>query len=126
MKAVRNKARKPAETPEASMAIDGRRAARHEYVQFLWFHAIEGGKSGIGRTVDLSDGGIGFIVSHSLAQSERVFLVLLTPFGRISAIAKVMHARAEESGSFRIGVRLEVLPPTDKATWAALTEKDEP
>jgi hypothetical protein len=106
------------------MAVDGRRAARHEYVQFLWFHGLESQHSGLARTVDLSENGIGFVASQQLAKNERIFLVLLTPFGRISLISKVVHSRRVDSGSFRIGVNLEIIPPTDKPAWASLLEKE--
>jgi hypothetical protein len=109
---------------EASASVDGRQKARHEYVQFLWFHCLAGEKSGLARTVDLSDEGVGFVASQSVAPNERIFLVLLTPFGRVSAIAKVIHSHRVDSGSFRIGVKLEIIPPTDKTTWASLLEKE--
>jgi hypothetical protein len=124
MRAVRNSARRALESLGAPLAVDGRRAARHEYVQFLWFHCLQGENSGLARTVDLSDEGMGFISGQHVAPKERLFLVLLTPFGRISAIAKVVHSREVESGSFRIGVRLEIIPPTDKTTWATLLGKE--
>jgi hypothetical protein len=109
---------------EARAAADGRHAQRHKFVHFLWFQRLDGANGALGRSVDVSENGIGFIANHEIAVTERVFLVLLTPFGRISSIARVMHCSAAEKGAFRIGVRLEIVPPTDKAVWTTLVDKE--
>jgi hypothetical protein len=115
---------RPLAKPEAGESSEGRRSPRHKYVQFLWFHCLEGSGAGLARTLDISEEGIGFISSHEIARNERVFVVLLTPFGRISSVARVMHSSLVAEGSFRIGVRLEIVPPTDKAAWVALVDED--
>jgi hypothetical protein len=116
---------RPLAKPEARKANGERRAPRHRYVQFLWFHRLDvGSGGGLARSVDVSEQGLGFVTSQQIQCGERVFLVLLTPFGRISTIASVMHSAAERDGSFRIGVRLDVLPPTDRAAWSTLVDKE--
>ena len=110
-------------TVEDEGAPDSRRSARHPFVQFLWFHGLGAGRSGIGHTLDVSDHGMGFISSLRLIPNELAFLVILTPFGRISAIATVMHTTEHGPNSFRIGVRLDVVPPTDRAAWTTLVAK---
>ena len=107
-------------------APESRRSARQPFVQFLWFHGLGAGRSGIGHSVDVSDHGMGFVCSLKLVSSELVFLVILTPFGRISAIATVMHVTEHGPNSFRIGVRLDVVPPTDRAAWTTLVAKGAP
>jgi hypothetical protein len=58
--------------------------------------------------------------------NERIFLVLLTPFGRVSTIARVMHCSPAGAGAFRVGAQIEVLPPTDKAAWDTLVDREVP
>ena len=117
-------ARSPRQLAKAQ-APDGRRAERHKYVQFLWFHCVDGPTGGLARSIDVSDEGVGFVASHEVAVNERLFLVLLTPLGKISTLARVMHCQAAGEGSFRIGVRVELIPPTDKAAWTSLLEKED-
>ena len=107
-------------------APDSRRSARQPFVQFLWFHGLGAGRSGIGHSVDVSEHGMGFISSLKLVAKELAFLVILTPFGRISAIGTVMHATEHGPNSFRIGIRLDVVPPTDRAAWTTLVAKGAP
>jgi hypothetical protein len=109
---------------EPLAAVDGRSAPRHKFVQFLWFQRLEGTAGALGRSIDVSEKGIGFIASQEIALEEKVFLVLLTPFGRISSVAKVVHCSKAGQGTFRIGVHLEIIPPTDKAAWTTLVDVD--
>jgi hypothetical protein len=111
---------------EPRPAVDGRSAPRSKFVQFLWFHGLDATSGALARSVDVSETGIGFVASQEIAMGARVFLVLLTPFGRISSIAKVIHCTKAGEGSFRIGARLEIIPPTDKAVWATLVDKEAP
>jgi hypothetical protein len=66
---------------------------------------------------------MGFVCGQELALDQMAFLVVLTPFGRISAIVKVMHAARAGANSFRVGVRLDVVPPTDRSAWASLVAR---
>jgi hypothetical protein len=111
-----------ADTPRPT--VDARSAPRTKFVQFLWFQDLEATSGSLARSIDISDTGVGFVASHEVGMGARIFLILLTPFGRISSIARVVHCSKAGEGSFRIGVRLEIVPPTDKAAWATLVEKE--
>jgi hypothetical protein len=117
---------KSSRSPTARKVREERRAHRHRFVQFLWFHRLDAPGGGLARSIDVSEEGVGFIANQEVSLSERIFVVLLTPFGRVSTIARVMHCSAAGDGSFRIGARIEVLPPTDKAAWTTLVEKEAP
>ncbi len=109
---------------EPRAAADGRSAPRTKFVQFVWFQDLDAPNGSLARSVDISETGVGFITSHEVTMGARVFLMLLTPFGRISSIARVVHCSKAGEDSFRIGVRLEIVPPTDKAAWATLVDKE--
>jgi hypothetical protein len=105
---------------------EGRGAKRLRFVQFLWFQRLDETSGVLGRSVDVSEEGIGFVASRDVPRNERVFLVMLTPWGRISAIASVVHSSPVGKGSYRIGVRLEIVPPTERAIWTTLVSKEDP
>jgi hypothetical protein len=120
-KVLRASTKSKATPPATSKATDARRAERHRAIQFLWFHCLDGESGGLARTVDVSETGVGFITTQDVALRERVFVVLLTPFGRVSAIARVAHRSVLPEGTFRVGVQLEIVPPPDRVAWATLT-----
>lgn len=115
----------PGDAAEAGASEESRYSKRHPYVHFVWFHCLESGEEhGLARTVDVSEHGIGLITSRQLAPGARLFIVLVTPFGRVSAIGKVMHAQMLQASTCRVGVKIEVVPPTDKAVWTKLAGRD--
>ena len=74
----------------------------------------------------MSEDGIGFVANQEFVLNERIFVVLLTPFGRVSTVARVVHLTPAGNDSYRLGVKLEVVPPTDKAVWATLVDREVP
>ncbi len=109
-----------------SESSDGRSAARRSCVQFVWYRSIEDGSThGLARTVDVSAGGLGFVTTHRMAHGERFFVVVVTRFGRVALLGKVIHVQEAEPGLYRAGLQIEIIPPTDKATWQRL-QREEP
>lgn len=128
MKAVRESARAGDRPELASDGANVRRSERRAYVHFTWFQCIDpvedDAARGIGRACDVAEGGLGFVATHELQPGCRLFLVLVAPVGRVSAVGTVMHCRAEPGGQFRIGVRVDLVPPIDQPTWATLSRSD--
>jgi len=103
---------------------DLRRTPRSAYIHFAWFHridvALETAQQGIAHSCDIADAGIGFVTTHPIPVGARLFLILVAPVGRIAAIGSVMNCREEADGFVRVGVAVELIPPTDQSTWANL------
>jgi hypothetical protein len=118
------------EAPKASgvsdsEAPDSRRAARRSCVQFVWYCSLEDGtKRGLARTVDVSAGGLGLVTTHRVVRGERFLVVVVTRFGRVALLARVMHVQEAEPGSHRAGLQIETIPPTDKSTWQRLLREE--
>jgi hypothetical protein len=104
---------------------DSRRASRRSCVQFVWYCGVEdGSKRGLARTVDVSAEGLGLVTTHRIAPGERFFVVVVTRFGRVALLARVMHVQEPEPGSHRAGLQIETIPPTDKSTWHRLLREE--
>jgi PilZ domain len=105
---------------------NSRRAPRQQYVNFIWFQRIDRGvrghERGIASTCDVADGGVGFVTTHTLPTGAQVFLVIVTPSGRVSAIGTVAHCHDLPGGNHRVGVSVQIVPPTDRAMWATITK----
>jgi hypothetical protein len=100
---------------------DSRRAARYTCIQLLWYCSLEDHtKRGLARTVDVSARGVGLVAAHQIMPEERLFVVMVTRFGRVALLGRVMYVQESEPGSYRVGVEVEVIPPADKSTWLRL------
>ncbi len=104
---------------------EGRRATRHPYVHFTWFCPIGAHAGHLGHTLNVSKGGVAFLTGEQVAGGDRLFLVLVTPHGRVSSIVKVVHVTNVDA-NWRVGAIVEVVPPTDSAAWDNLLSKEEP
>jgi hypothetical protein len=128
MRTVAPESRRPRATgdPNAAEAPpDSRRSVRRTCIQFLWYCSVdELDARGLARTVDVAEGGIGLVTNHPLASGAKLFMVVVTRFGRIAFLGKVMHVHQPEVGSYRVGVRIEVIPPTDRASWSRLLQEE--
>lgn len=112
---------------ETTKGLDKRQKPRHEYINFAWYkrvdNAAEESDQGVARSCDVSDGGVGMIVTRPLPEAARLFLELISRAGRISAIGTVMHCADAGHGCFRVGIRIDTVPPTDELTWRQMVER---
>jgi hypothetical protein len=114
----------PLAAPDAE-APDSRSTVRRSCVQFVWYWNVEDGtKRGLARTVDISAAGLGLVTTHTVARGERFFVVVVTRFGRVALLGKVMHVREPEPGTYRAGLQIEIIPPTDRSTWHRLLREE--
>lgn len=95
-----------------------RRAERRQYVAFVWYRLIandddEPTQEGIGHSTDLSMQGLGIVAPRALEMGRKFFMKIKAPKGTISAVAVVVNSREHEEGTYRIGFRFEILPPSD-------------
>jgi hypothetical protein len=101
---------------------ESRRAApRHGLITLVWFKRVDDAAldsdEGIARSFDVSTGGTGLVTTMAMPVGARVFLQLVIPNGKISAVARVMNVRPADNGAFRLGLQVYGIPPTDRATW---------
>lgn len=103
---------------------------RKPVVAFVWYKVISGiagaepaNFSGLARSSDLSDGGIGIVTPEHLPLGVRIFLEIATAVGNVSAVGAVMHCSEEEQGYFRSGIQIEIVPPNDRILLTRLLEK---
>lgn len=102
-----------------------RRTPRHPYVHFTWFCRVGDNAGHLGHTIDVSKNGAAFLTLREVAADERLLLVMVTPHGRVSSLARVVHVTKLDA-TFRVGVAIEVVPPTDSAAWDNLLSKETP
>lgn len=106
--------------------LDQRRTPRHEYINFGWYKRIDSGardaEQGVARSCDVSDSGVGMILTRPLPKAAQLFLELIGRAGSISAIGTVMHCADVGNGCFRVGIRIDSIPPTDELTWQQMVE----
>jgi hypothetical protein len=108
---------------ETAAKGEGRRAERRTCVKFAWFRRIDettdepsGAEEGIARSCDISETGVGLIVPAALPAGARVFVEIVTTAGYLNFIGRVMHCRERDEGCFRVGIHMEIVPPTNRAT----------
>ena len=100
-------------------ADDRRRSKRQSFIAFAWYHLItdevvsEEELHGLAHSCDVSREGLGLVASRSLPPHQKVFLKVVTSKGSFSAVGRVANCTALDDGRYRIGVRFEILPPSD-------------
>jgi hypothetical protein len=107
--------------PNSNNDHEKRGASRLDYVHFAWYKRIDDSalesEEGVARSCDVSGSGVGMITTRSLSAGSRLFIELIGRVGRISAIGTVVHCADVGNGCFRLGIRIDTLPPTDQGTW---------
>lgn len=97
-----------------------RAETRHTFISFAWFRRVDDGASesdqGVARSCDISPNGAGLVTSRALPPGARVFLEVISRVGNLSAITVVAHCTPTNDGCFRVGLRIEFVPPTDQLT----------
>jgi hypothetical protein len=105
-----------------------RRAARHVFITFAWYKRIDDAalhdEEGVARSCDVSEDGVGIVTSRPLPVSARLFLELIAGTTRLSALGRVVHSAVLPNGHFRLGVRIESVPPTCKLAWQRLIDHE--
>lgn len=95
-----------------------RRHERKSYVAFVWYRLItndddEPIQEGIAHSTDLSMHGLGVVASRALPSGRKFFMKIKAPKGTISAVAVVVNSREHKEGTYKVGFRFEILPPSD-------------
>jgi hypothetical protein len=111
---------------DSARGAELRSATRHPYVHFTWFCRIGESSGHLGHTLDVSARGVAFLSTHEVEVGQRLLLVLVTPNGRVCSIVKVVHGaklEASDPPSWRVGVNMEVVPPTDTPVWENLANR---
>lgn len=104
-------------------ADERRRASRAVLVTFAWYQIIreagtdQPGESGISQSCDVSESGVGLLTARPLEPGARVFLELSTSVGSLSAVAEVANCNGTSDGRYRVGLRLLVIPPSDRESF---------
>lgn len=97
-----------------------RAAERLSFITFAWYRRIDdaavASEQGVARSCDVSDTGAGLVTSRALPPGARLFLEVTSRVGNLSAIAVVAHCAPTQDGCFRVGLRIEFVPPTDQMT----------
>ena len=101
---------------------DSERAApRHNLVMLAWYKRIDDGagdyEEGVARSFDVSTGGAGLVTTQSMPVGARVLLQLAIPNGKVTAVAHVRNVKVTGNGTYRLGLQVYCVPPTDLATW---------
>jgi len=97
--------------------IENRAATRHITVNFIWYKIIDGEEKesieGISKSNDISETGVGMLVTRLIPNGKRVFIEIATQKFNISAVGKIVYSKYEGEGFYRAGVQFLALPPND-------------
>jgi hypothetical protein len=97
-----------------------RASERLSFITFAWYRRVDDeaqvSEQGVARSCDISDTGAGLVTSRELPAGSRIFLEVTSRVGNLSAIAVVAHCAPTHDGCFRVGLRIEFVPPTDQMT----------
>jgi hypothetical protein len=115
---------------EPDPELEQRRTKRHPFIAFAWYKRVDdraaSDEEGVARSCDVSDGGIGMVTTRPFPLNAYLFIELIAGESRISALGRVMHSSALTSGHFRVGVRVESVPPTCQLAWQQLLAEERP
>lgn len=97
-----------------------RAAERFSFITFTWYKRVDdsaqSAEEGVARSCDISIAGAGMVTTRALPVGARIFLEVVSRLGNLSAIGRVAHCSPASDGCFRVGVRIEFVPPTDQLT----------
>lgn len=99
--------------------IDDRVATRHLTINFVWYKIIEDEEDserqdeGISKSSDLSETGVGILMTRLIPKGKKVFIEIATKNFNISAVGKIVYTKYEEEGFYRVGIQFIVIPPND-------------
>ena len=115
---------------DAVLSNQPRRDSRYPKVNFVWFHLLgkEGNApdaEGICKMTDLSENGIGILLTTPLKRDSRIFLSINTKSENICLCGRVVYSRPVEEGFFRAGIEFEMVPPQHRMFLKLLGRKDE-
>lgn len=105
-----------------------RQTHRQQVVRFVWYRLLEGEGSeaeGVGRSCDISVGGVGMITPRPLPLDALVFLEIATREFNLSAVGRVRHSAPADGDTHRVGVSFVVVPPNDRVLLKRLCEPEE-
>lgn len=102
---------------------DQRDSDRFTIVTICWY-SIVGDSSpaheGLARSCDFSSTGVGIVTPRPVDQGARVFLEVASNRGQVSIVCAVAFCRKDEDDCYRVGLRLEIVPPSDLPTLKKL------
>jgi hypothetical protein len=97
-----------------------RASERLTFITFTWYKRVDDAaqpsEEGVARSCDISNTGAGMVTSRALPAGARVFVEVVSRVGNLSALCRVMHCAPTHDGCFRVGLRIEFVPPTDQMT----------
>jgi hypothetical protein len=101
---------------------DSRRVApRHSLVTLAWYKRIDDAaaesEEGVARSFDVSSGGAGLVATQEIQVGARLLLQLVIPNGKLTAVAHVRNVTATGNGTYRLGLQVYCVPPTDVGIW---------
>ena len=104
---------------------ESRRAApRYKVVTLAWYKRIDDraadAEEGVARSFDVSDQGAGLVATQAVPVGTRLLLQLVVPYGRVTALARVMNSQRLTNGAYQLGLEIYCVPPPDLATWKRL------
>jgi hypothetical protein len=99
--------------------IENRLAARHTTVNFIWYKIIEDSDDskqsdeGISKSSDISETGVGMLVTRLIPKGKKVFVEIATKDFNISAVGQIVYTKYEGEGFYRVGIQFLAVPPND-------------
>lgn len=103
---------------------DKRREERRTLVTLAWYCQIGGDPNapheGVAHSCDISESGLGMVTSRPFGTGTKLFFVLSTVSGELAGVGTVAYCTDAEGGCFRLGVSVDVVPPTRRPLFNQL------
>ncbi|MDH5673405.1 MAG: PilZ domain-containing protein [Myxococcales bacterium] len=121
----------PSDHPSDPPGSEQRSHRRRGFITFAWYKCIAAAAAdadadadptleGLARSCDISEQGVGLITARALPEGAAVFIEIASKVGGLSLVARVKNCRTESDGRHRVGLSIEVVPPTDRGTLSKI------
>jgi CheY-like chemotaxis protein len=108
--------------------VEQRASPRRRISSMVWYRPIGDAGSaprpaGLGRSLDLSETGVGLMLTRPLPVREKFLLEISKPArprAQLRAVVEVRHSSEAAGGFYRVGMRILAIPPGDELTLRRL------
>jgi hypothetical protein len=112
------------ERPEPA---EKRKSQRRALFTFCWYKRVDDAaldnEEAVANLQDVSDGGLGMLTPQAPPIGARLLVEIVSNVGRVSLLGRVSNCAPLNGRAYRVGLRVETVPPNDLATWRKMVSR---